>query len=117
VRYAELALQYDNIPTLVRMNSYSIGGDEPHSSELSVIVNFDYHPSNFSEELKRRRQQLHQLKERPRPVLEKVRLCDYELIHTLGLSDRKYLDVFYLEAEVLRLLDHVIGALYFLNHF
>ena len=48
---------------------------------------------------------------------EKVKLFDYELIQTLGPSDRKHLDLFYLEAEILRLLDHVIGALYFLNHF
>lgn len=100
VRYAELALQYDNIPTLVRLNTYSIGGggQEQSGTDLSVIVNFDYYPSSFAEELKRRRQHLHQLKERPqgRALLEKVKLHDYELIQTLAPSDRKYIDLFYL---------------------
>jgi hypothetical protein len=61
LKYAELALQYDNIPTLVRLNSYSIGsgtGESLSGDELNVIVNFDYYPNNFSDEIKRRRQQL-----------------------------------------------------------
>lgn len=49
--------------------------------------------------------------------MDRIKLFDYELIQTLSSSDRKLIDLCYLEAEILRLLDHVIGALYFLNHF
>lgn len=51
------------------------------------------------------------------PKLNKIKLYDYESINQLVSQERKYLESFYLEAEILRMMDHIIGAVYFLNHF
>jgi hypothetical protein len=48
IHYAELAKNYDNIPTLLRLNSYVF---DMRSIELngpfSIVINVDYHPNNF----------------------------------------------------------------------
>jgi hypothetical protein len=49
--------------------------------------------------------------------LNKIKLYDYETINQLASQEKKYVESFYLEAEILRMMDHIIGAVYFLNHF
>ena len=46
-----------------------------------------------------------------------IKLFDYESIDKLPHQDRKLVGSMYQEVEILRMIDHVVGALYFLNHF
>lgn len=46
-----------------------------------------------------------------------MKLCDYKIIDTLGHNERKIINLYYQEIEILRMIDHIVGALYFLHHF
>jgi hypothetical protein len=46
-----------------------------------------------------------------------VKLCDYVQIDKLQSQQRQVVNQYYQEIEVVRMIDHLVGALYFLNHF
>lgn len=45
-----------------------------------------------------------------------IKLNDYEQIDRLPYQERKVANIFYQEIEILRMIDHIVGALYFLDH-
>ena len=47
----------------------------------------------------------------------RVRLCDYQAIDRLPSQQRQMVNQYYQEIEIVRMVDHLIGALYFLHHF
>jgi hypothetical protein len=49
--------------------------------------------------------------------IDKVRLNDYAKINVLSQEERGYINLHFLECEVLRLIDHVAGSVYYLRHF
>ena len=49
--------------------------------------------------------------------IEHIRMCDYERIDKLQSHQRQLVNIYYQEIEVVRMIDHVIGAVYFLHHF
>ena len=46
-----------------------------------------------------------------------VKLYDYRQIDGLSSQQRQIVNHFFQEIEVVRMLDHVVGALYFLHHY
>ncbi len=46
-----------------------------------------------------------------------VKLCDYKQIDKLQAQLRQIVNHYYQEIEIARMIDHLIGALYFLHHF
>ena len=48
--------------------------------------------------------------------LNHLKFYDYERIDQNNLIERKYCNIHFLEIEVLRIIDHVLGAAFFLYH-
>ncbi len=46
-----------------------------------------------------------------------VQMCNYWQIDRLAAHARQVVNVYYQEIEVIRMIDHIIGAVYFLHHF
>jgi hypothetical protein len=46
-----------------------------------------------------------------------IRLCDYRQIDKLQSQLRQVVNQYYQEIEIVRMIDHLVGALYFLHHF
>jgi len=49
--------------------------------------------------------------------MKSVKLYDYEQIDRLPSQQRQVTNNFFQEIEVVRMIDHLIGALYFLQHY
>ena len=48
---------------------------------------------------------------------EAVEMWNYAQIDKLASQARQAVNVYYQEIEVIRMIDHIIGAVYFLHHF
>ena len=46
-----------------------------------------------------------------------IKMCDYQQIDSLPSQQRQVVNHFFQEIEVVRMLDHIVGALYFLHHY
>lgn len=121
-RLATLAAEATStLPTLLRVNSHR-QSHKPNCMLYSVEVEFDYVPRNFADLIKERTLRLTQFVEKHKRTVDlhalgRVRLNDYAAINALSQQERGYINLHFLESEVLRLIDHVAGSVYYLRHF
>jgi len=84
-----------------------------------VQIEFDYVRQNLAADIERRRERLQKfIAERRRShdlyQLDRIRLNDYHHINQLSQPDRSYVNLHYLESDILRMIDNVAGSVYYL---
>jgi hypothetical protein len=46
--------------------------------------------------------------------MDKIKLNDYHKINKLSQTERSYINLHYFESDILRMIDHVAGSIYYL---
>lgn len=87
------------------------------STPFKINIYFKYISTSLADCIKRKKSLLSSYSNQHKSLKPVTKLYDYEAIDKLNHQDRKLISIYYQEVEILRMIDHIIGALYFLNHF